>query len=275
MSMTKHQAHMFRSAKAISFCTTCRNRLWQLKETLPYNLAHLSANAEITLVDFGSTDGVADWVWSNFAEHIAAGRLTLFEVRGRVSWHMSRAKNLSHRLGRGSFLFNLDADNFLTPRDQDVIGESLRDKASCHQWTGRLGDGSHGRIGLDRATFFGIGGYDETMLPMGAQDVDILNRLKIAGKPVRRLSPPEREAIQNSHEQKMLEVGNSSTSSFGSDVNWQSLNDLNRALSRFRLAIDGPVRREGFQTFWGLLNKRSVIIDGFSIIREWTPPGSD
>ena len=42
---------------AISFCTTCRNRLWQIKQTLQQNLEAIGHQNELVLVDYVSHPG--------------------------------------------------------------------------------------------------------------------------------------------------------------------------------------------------------------------------
>lgn len=112
--------------KSISFCSTCRNRLWQIRETLPRNLDAIREEHEIVLVDYGSTDGLSEWVWAHFQGAIDRGSLVFFEVRNEVRWNLARAKNLAHRLATGHYLFNLDADNFVTPSDVQAIEQAAR-----------------------------------------------------------------------------------------------------------------------------------------------------
>ncbi len=53
----------------ISFCITCKNRLHQIRQTLPKNLEdnrRLQELVEFVLVDFGSTDGLRKWISDNF-----------------------------------------------------------------------------------------------------------------------------------------------------------------------------------------------------------------
>ena len=62
----------------VSFCITCKNRLHQLKETLPRNLRDCQGSAgsvEFVLVDFGSTDGVLDWVLDHHGDALRSGLL--------------------------------------------------------------------------------------------------------------------------------------------------------------------------------------------------------
>lgn len=257
-------------SRSISFCQTCRDRLWQIKDTLASNLAALDNSQEIVLVDYGSSDGLSAWIWGNFRQHIFDGRLVFFEVKNEVSWSSPKAKNLAHRLSRGDYLFNLDVDNFITPEDIALINNTRQTDLPCHQWTGVWGDGSYGRIGMPRNLFFGLGGYDESMLPMAGQDFDLVQRLAAANLPVVVLPPPAKPAVANSHAQKMAAISLPGRKG-GEDnakVRWERMNAINLETSRIRLAIEGPRRKGGFQTFRGLLNGRMIVIDGLNGIRS-------
>lgn len=257
----------------ISFCVTCRNRLWQLKQTLAHNVASVGAEHEISLVDYGSTDGMAEWVWSNFADAIAAGRLRFFQVTNPVHWSSPRAKNLAHRISTGDYLFNLDADNWIDAADVELVGKAQALRLPCHQVTrasrnGKpviVGDGTFGRIGMPRAMFMELGGYDESMLPMGGQDINLLERLKLLGHKIANLPAPRIRPVQNTYEQKMAEVGGSSTGDARAD--FAALNKLNIDFARARMRSEGPRLAGGFASFRGKLNGNPVTIDGFDVIR--------
>ena len=169
----------------VSFCTTCKNRLHQLKETLPRNLRDCrgaEGSVEFVLVDFGSTDGVLDWVVDHHGDALRSGLLKLFTTRGLPQFHASIAKNTAHRLGSGRILTNLDVDNFVGPGGGRYVARVLQRgerKAVFHQWSGVWGDGTYGRISCAREAFHGIGGYDEAFHPAGYQDTDILERLRV------------------------------------------------------------------------------------------------
>lgn len=254
--------------KAISFCTSCRNRMWQISQTLGANLETLDEDLEIVLVDYGSTDGLAAWVWSNFAAAIESGRLVFFEVKNKVSWSSPRAKNLAHRLGRGDFLFNLDADNFVTKLDIMLLRRVRQLGLVTQQWSGVQEDGSYGRIGLPRKLFFKLGGYDETLLPMGGQDTDLINRMRVARLRFAKVPPPEKPAILNDYAHKVAEIGKAkAVDETKSKMLWETMDQLNFKLSIFRLRSEGPWRSDGFQTFEGKLNGKPVIIDGLNHIR--------
>ena len=257
------------SPPVITFCVTCRNRLWQLKETLAANLAELGDVHNISLVDFGSTDGLSAWVWTHFEAAIQAGRLVFFEVTSPVGWSSPKAKNLAHRLAPGTYLFNLDADNRVVAEDIQRIEAAASLGKPCHQWSKAWSDGSYGRMGLPRQLFLEMGGYDETFLPMGGQDIDLMKRLFKLVPDVMGLHPPMIPAIENTHDHKMAEIGALDMSPAES---YEVINKLNLSISDVKLSLEGPIRRGGFATFEGKLNGQPVRIDGFNHISSLDNP---
>lgn len=254
--------------KSVSFCTTCRNRLWQLRQTLSKNLNSLNDDHEIVLVDYGSTDGLREWVWDHFKSSIEAAKLVFFEVKNEIRWNVARAKNLAHRLATGQYLFNLDADNFLSPTDRQQVEVAAHRKMACWQYSGgSREDGSFGRIGLPTELFKTIGGYDETLLPMGCQDVDLLARLGDLRHPVLQLKPPSEPAIHNSMDQKVVETMSRDGRVLNSSHHYRTLDMLNHQISKIKLATEGPIRVGGGFSYRGLLNGKSITIDGFDEIR--------
>lgn len=150
-------------------------RLWQLKKTLPYNLERLKDDEEICLANFNSQDGLDEWIHGNYIQEIKAGRLRYFYTKEPKHFHMSKAKNLSHRLSTGQFVFNLDVDNFISETTRERLKPLEGEPGCLREGT----DGGYaGRIGINRDLFFSIGGYDESLLPMGYEDHDLWRRVQ-------------------------------------------------------------------------------------------------
>lgn len=100
---------------AISFCITCKNRIHQIRQTLKQNLDDNRLHrdfVEFVLVDFGSKDGLRDWVFNNFSVELASGYLKYYYTENLPHWHASVAKNTAHLCASGDILVNLDCDNF-------------------------------------------------------------------------------------------------------------------------------------------------------------------
>jgi Glycosyl transferase family 2 len=165
----------------ISFCITCMNRLFQLKQTMLKNLKDNESypNCEFIIVNYNSQDGLEEWVAANLKEEIEKGRIKYFHTREASGWHAAHAKNIAHFLSTGDIVCNLDGDNF-TGKDfafyinylyqshpgQDLLLNFKKDKYY----------GTYGRICLTRKSFVSLGGYDEDLHAIGGEDTDLVER---------------------------------------------------------------------------------------------------
>ena len=247
----------------ISFCTTCHNRLWQLKQTLASNLAALGSDMELVLIDYASTDGLSEWIWAHFENHIQDGRLIYFSLSHTVSWHVCKAKNLAHRLATRRYVFNRDADNFVTAEDLIHIRRAAAQEMPAHQWTDEWQDGSFGRIGLPRDLFMELGGYDEGLLPMAGQDIDLIRRIHGLDKRIWRLPAPHKPAIPNEKQDKIVAT---TSREVDPEKFFDAMSKANLDLSKFKILHQGAVRDGGFATFQGLLNGAPITIDGLGCV---------
>jgi len=169
----------------ISFCITCMNRFYQIKQTLKKNLldnVNSKYNIEFVLVDFGSKDGLKDHISKNFINEIKSGYLKYYYTEELLFFHASIAKNTSHKLASGKYLVNLDCDNYTGDRGGDFIVDFYKnngDNIIIHQSSNIFGRGNMGRISMTKNNFFKIGGYNQSLKPMGHQDGDLINRAKM------------------------------------------------------------------------------------------------
>ena len=260
---------------SISFCVTCRNRWYQLKQTLPRNLAILKHH-ELVVVNYGSHDEI-DVEMQAYRAEMAAGTLRYFHTPDPQAYDCSKAKNLAHRLGSKEFLFNLDGDNFLTP---EFIAE-LETQFARHPYAvvhafdaGNYVAGTHGRIGVHRDNYYAVGGYNEGFLPMGFQDDDFILRLNLLGLPYIQAAEAAAAApppIFNSIDQK----GNESSNGGGAAAYYE-FRDSNCRLSFARLAHVGPVLEQNFASFQGRLNYgEPSLVDGYvAPVRPRLPPSA-
>ena len=206
-----------RGVPQLSLVSSVFNRLWQLKDTMPGNLATIRAvpDVDIVLVDFGGSDSIAiqEFIEQNFSFDLLSGKLKYFIAKEPwTQFHMATAKNVACRLSTGRFLFSLDADNHFRSEDlTDVLTHCRsRGDAVLHQTTGpapmrhkmwaryelfdesasyhnhdATWDGSSGRIGCSRAVFDRVNGYNENFIGMGMDDIDFLIRCIRAGSEYR------------------------------------------------------------------------------------------
>lgn len=189
----------------ISFCITCKNRIHQIRQTLPQNLKNNAMSRELiefVLVDFGSFDGLREWITQTFQDELKQGYLKYFYTEELPYWHAPIAKNTAHLLASHTILVNLDCDNYTGNNGgQFVIREFLKqpEKIILHQFGLVHFDGTFGRISVDRKSFIEIGGYDESFEPMSMQDEDLIYRLRAHGlKYVVQPDSRYNQAIKNS-----------------------------------------------------------------------------
>ena len=228
----------------LTFCIACKNRFWQISKTLPLNLHHNYDDrnfVKFVLVDFGSSDGLKDWVLADFKKEIDCGYLKYYFTEALPNWHASIAKNTAHYHSNGDILVNLDCDNFTGKRGGKFIIEQfdeLGDKVILHQFSGDYNDGSFGRIGVKKKYFSFIGGYDESLLPMSFQDIDLIERLTLLGlkyKLVTNLA--YNAAIKNTKEESVINTG--------SKLKYIDMNCLNYLLSSGKLRHGEVIANNG------------------------------
>jgi hypothetical protein len=191
----------------LSFCITCKNRFYQIKETLPKNLidnALFKGMVEFVVVDFDSNDGLHDWIQNNFRTEMNEGYLKYFFTSELPYWHVSVAKNTAHLCASNEILVNLDCDNYTGKNGgKFVIKEFIKSNNDLilHQWGGVYGDGTFGRISMLKKYFLEVGGYDESFEPMGYEDKDLIDRLRYTGLKYKYLPHPlYSHAIKNTKE---------------------------------------------------------------------------
>lgn len=170
---------------SISLCITCMNRLFHLKETIEQNIQDNAAypNIEFVLIDYNSQDGLEEYVKENLMPYIDKGILNYYKTYEPKKFHMSLAKNLSHALAKGEVVCNLDGDNFAGKDFAFYLNYLFNTKGenNIYQFFKRPFWGTVGRLCLHKEKFFKLGGYDESLLPVGHDDIDLVNRSRKMG----------------------------------------------------------------------------------------------
>jgi hypothetical protein len=241
----------------VAFCTSVMNRRWQLEATIASNLEVLRGTPHLLAVcDFNSADGLADLI-TDFTDDITAGRLLFFRTVEPQRYHSSVAKNLAHRLGllrRPDVLFNLDADNFITPETLAIIASVLgADPDAClHHCTDHSGDGSAGRIALSARRWQEVGGYDEALLGVAWQDIDFLYRCRAAGLTYVHRSDGLHPPVPNTMDDRIQNIH------FPDDLLGPTAGDLYQSILKRNILISfgrpPHLRFEDQRRFGGLLN---------------------
>jgi len=176
----------------VAFCTTCKNRTYHLKQTLPKNLEdNPGPNSKFVVLNYGSQDDFEEYVSNFHGKDIASGKLAVYNFPGAMgSFRIAHAKNMAHRLGileGADVLVNLDADNMTGPGFGDYVSTLFASKhgAPIFLWgnmiKGVLPRGISGRIATSKNAFIKAGGYDEKFETWAPDDKDFNFRLRQLG----------------------------------------------------------------------------------------------
>jgi hypothetical protein len=157
----------------ISFCTWIKNRFYQFEQVYRINLERMRECDEWVIVDVDSDDEFSTWTIDD--KRVKIHRISVEEI------HFAKLYNISHKLGIGDIIVNLDADNFIGEDFCSWTDVLLKQKRLGHSWSNNWSDGTYGRISMIREHFYSVGGYDETFTPCGFQDTDIIQRIIKSG----------------------------------------------------------------------------------------------
>ena len=177
----------------LSFITTQKRRLWQIKKTLLINLKDNLKNKnkiEFIIVDFDHPKDVItdeetlyDYIHTfKFKKYIDIKYLKYYKCDKLLNWHASKAKNIAHNYANGKILVNLDADNF-TGANGGIHILKIYNKFKninnviFHQVGEKSNYGSYGRVCYSKELFNNVNGYNEKLNPYGGAEIDLLNRM--------------------------------------------------------------------------------------------------
>ncbi len=237
------------SLPLISFCTSCFNRAYQLKQTFAANASTISDDPRVEwiILNYSSQDDLHEYMINNLP---AISRRIIYAVdSSRRPWHLSVAKNIAHRIASGLILMNLDCDNYIGPSIPIIKDHFARGTKMLHLWSGIFRDGTCGRIATTKDTFYALGGYDEALHPMGYQDRDFLRRaLKSGlGSPCAHIKCPIGSSIINS---KLESIRYCATKG----LTWEDYERANRVQSDSNIASGRFIANVDTARFKGVLD---------------------
>jgi glycosyltransferase involved in cell wall biosynthesis len=204
----------------ISYCSQVKNRLYQLKQTIQYNLDHIknNKNTEWIIIDCHSNDGLYEFMR-------ALGQIDRVHYYRALNYHsysIPVAKNLAVRLSHGDYVFNLDIDNYIGNATAQIKSLGYRIGVCCDIFK----RGVYGRIGCSRKVFNMVGGYDESFLPAGKHDIDFMARCKLINYYFKHI-PCMINPILNSKTETVINTG--------ADMDWETMNSLNGEKMEYNL----------------------------------------
>ncbi len=206
----------------VCFCVVTFKRTYQLEKAIELNVAttwRFRKYITWMIADFNEGERVLEVLGDKVPFSIVRRHVRLF--RARQAWRYfdcAVAKNTSHLTTQALtgkyredqiYVVNVDNDNIVTQEFcLDVLAVAQEELAADLERPGaRVGTqwsskdmGTFGRIGLPLATFRRMGGYDEGMKGIGAQDTDLTWRLQLLGRFVSKnvpwvgLTVPNRES---------------------------------------------------------------------------------
>jgi hypothetical protein len=167
--------------RKIAFCTATMNRTPNVARSLPHNLEVLLScpQAAVLLLDYNSTDGLESSVERQFRPEVEQGRLLYCRTAEPRYFHMSHAKNVSHRLAAtlldARVLVNTDAEMLLPHGFAERVDELFTRVPKC------VYTNHNGRLAIRSDHFLELGGYDESFNGWGMEDNDLRHRAQRLG----------------------------------------------------------------------------------------------
>ena len=172
----------------ITFCTVVMNRVEHIKKTLLRNiLDNKHPETSFLVLDYGSTDGLREYIRDNFQKYLKNGKLVYCYAEAEL-FDRSHSRNMMIRQADGKYICNLDADNY-TGKDFDLYlldifiknkGKNALIVADTTQTKYTIRD-AFGRFAVEKRSFMEVTGYDERMKYYGSEDIDLYNRLELLG----------------------------------------------------------------------------------------------
>ena len=171
----------------ISYCLPCMNRLPSLQGTLPHTIAaaNISPPVEIVIADYGSTDGLKDYLDSlpHLGTFAPGNFLTYIRYDGNPCFHLSHSRNIANLQSHGDYLAQAGVEMKITDtwfkNVREVIGDGtpkflvrMRNKHGPYYPT------YCPQIAIvERQEFIQAGGFDEQFDLYCYEDRDLAARL--------------------------------------------------------------------------------------------------
>jgi hypothetical protein len=219
--------------KKLTFVMALMNRAHQIEQTLIKNLEDNwedREDVEFVLMDVNSKDGFREWIREqNLEKYTECGYLRYFETDVLDQWHASIGKNTASHQARGEIIVTLDCDNFTGYRGgRFVITQFEENDYNCvvHQFDWNPQNGNFGRIALTKKKFNEIGGYDQSLLPMGYQDWDIIKRAEATG--CKYVNPTDAEFNQAIENEGGKELSMANQKDEHKKMGWVEMNRINK-----------------------------------------------
>jgi hypothetical protein len=237
--------------KKLTFVMALMNRKHQIEKTLIKNLEDNwedREDVEFVLMDVSSKDGFREWLQEqDLNKYTKSGYLRCFETDVIDTWHASIGKNTATHQAHGRIIVTLDCDNFTGFRGGNfVIQHFEKHNYNCvmHQFDWNPKNGNFGRIALTKNKFDEIGGYDQSLLPMGYQDWDIIKRAEAIG--CEYINPTDAEYNQAITNEGGKELSMANTIDAHKKMGWTEMNRINKLKCHHNLYRKKHIANNGY-----------------------------
>jgi hypothetical protein len=194
----------------LSFLTCSMNRLHHLKETYLHNISKSKSscdvNIEFVLLNYNSTDGISDWM-NECRSILDSVEFNYVHSKTAKYFDMSKVKNILGKSATGTHLCWLDADNYTEDGFVDFVHNNFKmhpnSILNVPYSDNTVGFG--GRVVCSKTHFLEVGGYDESFVGWGYEEIDFVNRLHKSGckkisipiKYLRKIEHTDQERVSN------------------------------------------------------------------------------
>ncbi|RPG63788.1 MAG: glycosyltransferase family 2 protein [Flavobacteriaceae bacterium TMED42] len=249
--------------KKLTFVMALMNRKHQIEKTLIKNLEDNwedREDVEFVLMDVSSKDGFREWLQEQkLDKYTKSGYLRCFETDVIDTWHASIGKNTATHQAHGRIVVTLDCDNFTGFRGGKFVIEHFeKHNYNCvmHQFDWNPKNGNFGRIAITKNKFDEIGGYDQSLLPMGYQDWDIIKRAEATG--CKYINPVDAEYNQAITNEGGKELSMANTIDAHKKMGWTEMNRINKLKCHHNLYRNKHKANEGY---YGIRSNIRRILD--------------
>jgi len=237
--------------KKLTFVMGLMNRRHQIEQTLLKNLEDNWEDrdeVEFVLMDVNSRDGFREWIREqDLTKYTECGYLRYFETDALTEWHASIGKNTATHQAKGRIVVTLDCDNFTGKRGgKFVIDQFEKHDYKCvvHQFDWNPQNGNFGRIAVTKETFNAIGGYDQSLMPMGYQDWDLIKRAQAIG--CEYVNPTDAEYNQAIVNEGGKELSMANQKETFKELGWTEMNRINKLKCHHNLYRQKYIANEGY-----------------------------
>ena len=163
----------------ISICTTCKDRLENLKQTLPRNIEdNLNyPNVEFIVLDYNSKkEDVGGWIKKEMMRYVEKGILVYLRTNEPKYFDMSHSRNIAFLAASGEIVNNVDADAFCGKGFAEFINKCANERPEKAIFA-KSKQLLRGRLGLFKKEFIEVTGYSEAYaFHYGHDDADLMHR---------------------------------------------------------------------------------------------------